>query len=106
MEKYPKASWEVNRTRADWGTDSNEAAAHESRASMRWVYASVRARIWSAAPGAASSSAAPMLATWMAAFFGLVHTWGSKRNSGASSPSSGGNGQGATSTARWPLLIV
>ena len=26
MEKYPEAAWEMDRTRADWGTDSKDEA--------------------------------------------------------------------------------
>ena len=56
--------------------------------------------------GAAFSRAAPILVTWTIAFFGEVHTWGSKRNSGALWPSSGGKGQGATSTLAVPRSTV
>ena len=52
--------------------------------------------------GAAFSRAAPMLVTWTIAFFGEVHTCGSKRNSGSLSPSSGGKGHLATSTLALP----
>ena len=69
-------------------------------------YEAVAALIDEAASGAAAARPAPRLATWMRAPFGEVHTCGSKRNSGSSPASSGGNGHGATSTRSLPRSIV